>query len=78
MPASAGMEEPKFIIKLGDKYYVSVAVLEYDPNHPGATQAQKEGAAHIAAAFDAGQPKLQAVQVSAPSVSAHYQTGPSH
>jgi hypothetical protein len=72
------MEEPKFIIKLGDKYYVSVSVLEYDPAHPGATDAQKDGAAQIAAAFHDGHPKLQAVQVAAPSVSAHFQTGPSH
>jgi hypothetical protein len=71
------MEEPKFIIKLGDKYYVSETVLEYDPSHPGATAAQKEGVGHIVDAFNAGQ-KLQAVQVSAPSVSARFQTGPSH
>jgi hypothetical protein len=75
---SAGLAEPKFIVKLGDKYYVTLSVLEYDPNAPGASQAQKDGAAQIAAAFAGGQPKLQAVQVAPPQVTAHMQTFPQH
>ncbi len=71
---SKGLEEPKFIIKLGDKYYVSVSVLEYDPNAAGATAAQKDGAAQVEAWFKAGQPKLQAVEVPAAPLSAHMQT----
>ena len=73
---SAGLPEPKFIIKLGDKYYVSLSVLEYDPNAAGATAAQQQGVAAIAAEFSAGHPKHQAVQASAPKISAHIQTGP--
>jgi hypothetical protein len=73
---SAGLSEPKFIIKLGDKYYVTLSVLEYDPNAAGASAAQKDGASQIAAAFASGQPKLQAVQAPAAQVTAHMQTFP--
>lgn len=74
---SAGLAEPKFIIKLGDKYYVTLSVLEYDPNAPGASVAQKDGAAQVAAAFASGHPKLQAVEAPTPQLTAHMQTGPS-
>jgi hypothetical protein len=72
---SAGHPEPKFIVKLGGRYYVTVSVLEYDPNAAGATEAQKQGAAQIAATFENAPNKLQAVQVQTPHVAAHIQTG---
>ena len=72
----AGLAEPKFIVKLGNKYYVTLSVLEYDPAATGASAAQKDGAQQIAAAFTSGEPKLQAVQVQPPHVTAHMQTNP--
>ncbi len=73
---SSGQPEPKFIIKLGDKYYVTLSVLEYDPNATGANAAQADGAAQIAATFARTHPKLQACQAPAPQLSAYMQTGP--
>ncbi len=75
---SAGLPEPRFIIKQGDKYYVTVSVLEYDAAAPGLTAAQKDGAAQIAATFSGARPKLEAVEAPTPQLSAHMQTGGNH
>jgi hypothetical protein len=72
----AGLTDPKFIIKHGDKYYVTTSVLEYDPAHPTATAEQRAGVASIAAAHRDGK-KIEAVHAPEPHMTAHMQTNPS-
>jgi hypothetical protein len=40
--AITAFEEPRFLIEWEGKYYLTVAVLEYDPQHPELTEAQRD------------------------------------
>ncbi len=75
-PSAAGLSEPCFIIKLGAKYYVTTSVLEYDPAAAGATAAQTQGVAEIAALFAAATPRLDACQVAQGAVTSRSETKP--
>ena len=77
-PSAAGQAEPCFIVKLGAKYYVTVSVLEYDPAAAGATAAQTQGVAEIAALFAAATPRLDACQVVQGAVASRSETKPPH
>lgn len=67
---------PCFIVKKGERYFVAIASLEYDPNASGITQEQKEGVAQVAQLFRGGaDAALGAVELSGPPPSA-MNTGP--
>jgi len=41
------LEEPRFLIEWEDKYYLTVAVLEYDPQHPDLSHEQRQVMGHL-------------------------------
>ena len=43
---------PNFVIEHGGRYYVAVAVLEYDPNARGITKEQRNGVDQIRQMFE--------------------------
>ncbi len=45
--------KPEFIIKMGEKYYLTLAVWEYD-HHPGETEQQREGVHEVVHLFEDG------------------------
>jgi hypothetical protein len=40
--SQGAQEQPQFVIEKGNRFYLTAAVYEYDPDAPGATQAQKD------------------------------------
>jgi len=53
--ASPALSEPKFIVKAGDNYYVTLAVWAYEPGK-AMTDAQKAGVQEIARLFRLSEP----------------------
>ena len=56
--------EPQFIVEHEGKFYVSVAVLEFDPKHPKLREVHKKGIERVASAFKGGR-KVGAVMTGA-------------
>lgn len=52
--SKAAFAKPTFIVELEGRYYVSVAVLEYDPRAPDLTPEQREGVAQVQELFRSG------------------------
>lgn len=46
------LSHPRFILRAGDKYYLTLAVWEYDPHHPDITEEQRRGVARIAELYE--------------------------
>lgn len=68
--AKAGLRAltgPTFIIQDGGKYYVSAAVLEYDPGKAGSPE-QRDGVNRIVQLFNDSQQKMPATKVDIPRV----------
>ena len=40
--SQGAQERPQFVIEKGNRFYLTAAVYEYDPDAPGATQEQKD------------------------------------
>lgn len=57
----AALESPRFLIEKDGKLYLSLAVLEYDPEHPGVTSEQKESMERLRGQLGSGQ-GLRAVE----------------
>lgn len=52
LPELIGLLSPTFVLKHEGKYYVTAAVLEYDPKHPNMTKEQEAGVAYIRDLFE--------------------------
>lgn len=50
----AGYAQPTFIIEQQGRFYVTLAVLEYDPKAPGITPEQRDGIMQIEKLFRSG------------------------
>ena len=55
-------EEPRVLFESGGKLYLSVAVIEYDPEHPQLTEEQRESIVQLQTHLDEGT-KVHAVHV---------------
>lgn len=60
--ATAAPSEPQFIVEHEGKYYVSLAVLEFDPKHPKLKEVHRKGIALVQAAYKSGR-KVSAVML---------------
>jgi hypothetical protein len=58
----AAYEEPRVLFAANGKLYLSVAVIEYDPEHPQLTDAQRESIVQLQSHLDEGD-KVHAVHV---------------
>jgi hypothetical protein len=56
-------EEPRVLFEAGGKLYLSVAVIEYDPEHPQLTEAQRESISQLHEHLYSGGEKVHAVHV---------------
>ena len=72
------LSEPHFLIKVGEAYYLTLAVWKYDPDAPEITAEQRSGVAHIRHLFEgAGVDQvLPAVQTQFEVVKSGGRTGP--
>lgn len=69
---------PSFIVEQDGRYYVTVAVLEYDPKARGITKEQREGVAEIERLYRGGERgRFGIVEVSR-GIGIGLNTGPSH
>lgn len=48
------LSQPSFIIERGGRFYLTVALLEYDPKAPGLTPEQRDGVAQIEKLYRSG------------------------
>ena len=56
-------EEPRVLFEAGGKLYLSVAVIEYDPEHPQLTEAQRESISQLHEHLYSGGETVHAVHV---------------
>lgn len=70
--------QPIFIIEQGGRYYVTAAVLEYDPNASGITPEQRDGVAQIQKLYQSGQKGRVGVVEVARGIGIGQNTGPVH
>ncbi|MDQ8755484.1 hypothetical protein RCO27_04510 [Sphingosinicella sp. LHD-64] len=52
--ARAALAEPQFLIEKDGKLYLTLAVLEYDPNHPDITQQQQASVTQLQTMLGSG------------------------
>lgn len=50
------LEEPRVLFEANGKLYMSVAVVEYDPNHPQLTDAHKSTIKDLRSTLESGEP----------------------
>jgi hypothetical protein len=71
------LSEPHFLIKVGDRYYLTLAVWEYSLNAPDITDEQRQGVKQIAEIFNKLAAKaVPAVVAPFARVATASQTGP--
>ncbi|WP_375404192.1 hypothetical protein [uncultured Sphingomonas sp.] len=68
--------EPSFIIERGGRYYVTTAVLEYDPNAPNLTPEQRDGVTQVEKLFRSGERGRVGVVELVHRIGAGQNTGP--
>ncbi|WP_129790768.1 hypothetical protein [Sphingosinicella sp. CPCC 101087] len=76
-PRKGGQSEPSFIVEYQGRFYVTVAVIEYDEAAAGLTEDQKIAARQIREMFEAGQASaVKAVPLHSDMEWAGQSTGP--
>ncbi len=75
--SAQALSEPHFLIKVGDRYYLTLAVWEYSLDAHGITDEQREGVKQIAATFEKlARKSVPAVIAPFGQVATASQTGP--
>jgi hypothetical protein len=64
----SALEEPRILFEANGKLYLSAAVLEYDPKHPGLTDEQRQAMEQLRKLLETGT-KVHAVEVEAGEIS---------
>jgi hypothetical protein len=57
----SALDEPRFLIEADGKLYLTVAVLEYDPNHPDLKDEHRQTIGDLQAQLESGE-QVRAVQ----------------